>query len=350
MNDLASYAYINARIRAMFSRLLTDAQVDQLIRTKDIQAMFRILKGVACGSHFDDDAGEKTPEEIERQLIRQDIVTHQKILNDLSLGSLSYNLVKLFLERYELHEIKTLLRAWNRGRGDGSRLLVKEAFIRHLDIDRAMAAVDIDAFCTVLADTLYAVPIRRGWEKYKRTNVYFYVESALDRDYFVRLWDCVDQFKGRDWDVASKILGIEVDIENIGALLRLRQHFDLPAHEAVNVMIPRGYRLKSGLMRQALMQKGAEAMARSLAVKPYEDIARVFSSSGEHAGLQLLESGLYRILYRELMNTMSGYPFTIGTVLSFLILKRIETANIITIVYGKQQGLSTEQIRGELLC
>ena len=40
---------------------------------------------------------------------------------------------------------------------------------------------------------------------------------------------------------------------------------------------------------------------------------------------------------------LSGYPFTIGTILSYMILKNSETKNIVSLLYAKNLGLKKEE-------
>jgi V/A-type H+-transporting ATPase subunit C len=67
-----------------------------------------------------------------------------------------------------------------------------------------------------------------------------------------------------------------------------------------------------------------------------------------------LAKGLYNDLAQGLLQearrALAGFPFTIGIILGYLILKRLETRNIISILYSKSYGMKPDQIRGILVC
>jgi vacuolar-type H+-ATPase subunit C/Vma6 len=64
--------------------------------------------------------------------------------------------------------------------------------------------------------------------------------------------------------------------------------------------------------------------------------------------LYLLEIILWSYLVSEAKKTLGGFPFTIGTVLSYLILKRTEIRNLITILNGKLLNMEKTDIESHL--
>jgi len=60
--------------------------------------------------------------------------------------------------------------------------------------------------------------------------------------------------------------------------------------------------------------------------------------------IYFIENFLYEILLKEVKTALGGDPFTIGTVLGYLILKRRETKNIISLLYAKACGINKEEL------
>ena len=60
--------------------------------------------------------------------------------------------------------------------------------------------------------------------------------------------------------------------------------------------------------------------------------------------IHLIESLLYEILLKEVRKTLAGNPFTIGTIFGYLILKRRETRNIVSLLYAKACGMKKEDL------
>jgi len=350
MKDLSTYAYINARVRAMLSALLKDEQVERLVNAKDLQDAVSVLKTSQYGAIFKQEvAYEEDIEALEKEFIKYDIGIYKKIINNVK-GE-PRRLVELLMQRYELDELKALLRIWNRQIGpEGAKNLIRETICHPIDIDKIILAKNIEEIILLLDETPYKKPILGAWEKYKQTNSFFYIEAALDADYFARLWQEVDNLSRKDKESAAKLLGIEIDIDNISWLIRLKQYFKLPTAEALKIMIPRGYKISQDLAHKIFITEGLSAMVQGMAVKPYENLSTLLGKAFDRSKLYMMEAILYQVLFREAKKALAGFPFTIGTILSYLILKRAETQNIISILYSKSYGLAPERIRASLLC
>ncbi|MFA5271728.1 MAG: hypothetical protein WC412_05250 [Candidatus Omnitrophota bacterium] len=52
---------------------------------------------------------------------------------------------------------------------------------------------------------------------------------------------------------------------------------------------------------------------------------------------------LYEVLFRQVKKVLGGFPFTIGTTMGYLILKRRETHNIISLFYSKALGVKNDE-------
>jgi vacuolar-type H+-ATPase subunit C/Vma6 len=62
------------------------------------------------------------------------------------------------------------------------------------------------------------------------------------------------------------------------------------------------------------------------------------------ANIYFIENFLYEILLREIKKVLAGFPFTIGTIMGYLILKRRETKNLVSLIYAKSLGVKSEDI------
>jgi vacuolar-type H+-ATPase subunit C/Vma6 len=60
--------------------------------------------------------------------------------------------------------------------------------------------------------------------------------------------------------------------------------------------------------------------------------------------LLLIRRILEEIMKNEVQHILAGYPFTIGIILSYFILKRNELKKIRLILYAKQYGIQQERI------
>ena len=65
---------------------------------------------------------------------------------------------------------------------------------------------------------------------------------------------------------------------------------------------------------------------------------------GTRSRLTLIEKMLQEILMIEVRRILAGYPFTIGIVLAYFVLKGNEIRRIVTVLNAKSYGLGDERI------
>ena len=82
--------------------------------------------------------------------------------------------------------------------------------------------------------------------------------------------------------------------------------------------------------------------------KSFRSASEMMVQGDQMSKLYLLEIILWNYLIKEAKKTLGGFPFTIGTVLSYLILKRTEIRNIITIMNGKIYKMDRGEIESHL--
>ena len=350
MRDLSDYAFLNARVRAMKSRFLSPDQWETVIQSRSLSDAITNLGGTAYAPFIREDVvRDKGLAFIESELIRHDIRTHRQIINNTHEKSRIRNVIELSRERYEIDEIKALLRRCNDQSG-GQEDALMEAFVHPVNIDRVLQARDDDELAAALHGTAYQRVLLNEQTKGRGTGPLFYIESAMDIDYFKRLWQEIDRLPSSDRRIASRLVGIEVDIENICALVRLQQYYDLSSVDLTGIMLPGGSMVDERVMGLFMRKEGLSDIAGKLRMRPYQDLAVLFSKEMDRSSMPLLEGGLYHILYEEAHRAMVGFPFTIGTILGYIILKRAETRKIISILNAKEYGLHPDRINEALRC
>ncbi|MEI8011565.1 MAG: V-type ATPase subunit [Candidatus Omnitrophota bacterium] len=352
MRDLATYAAINSRIRAMSSQFLCPRIWDSLLAAHDIADLTLILQSTPYASFIRDTIIQnKDLEALEQAFLIDDVRTHDKIIKAWREKGHPGKVIDLLRERYELSEVKVLLRCWAAQDEASVRPhIFSEAFVHPIPIDRVFSAKNFNELVDAFAGTPYRHVLAGAATRYRKTGSLFYLEAAMDRDYFNRLWEEIDCLPHADRTAAARLVGVEVDMENISGLLRLRRYYDFPSGDLALIMLPRGYRINERMLRLAFVKEGFADTLKDMAVRPYQDLGALFAKAMDHAGLSLLEGVLFQTLFSEARRVMRGFPFTIGTILAYLILKRAETRKLMSIFYGKNHGFSSDRIKGALLC
>jgi len=341
MRQLAKYSFANAKIRAMLSYLLEPAVFSFLLETKDVYELVEALKKTPYKEIVEDiDQDKLDLNGLEKKFLKADIVAYRKVYGALSTKP-EKEFTALLLERYELEELKVALRIWHKkALVDLDDYIIEPNICYPIDFKKISLAATIEEVILLLDETPYKKPLLKVKEKFKERNSSFYLEAALDVDYYTRLNNQVSRLCGSDQKVAHKILGVAVDIENINWLIRLRKYYSLGMGEMLEWFIPGGERINQEVIRKFYTTDGLTKVVESVAFGPYARIKDLVEEN-----VALIENFLYEFLSREVKAALSGFPFTIGTVLGYLILKHRETRNIISLFNAKHYGWKRQEIQ-----
>ena len=343
MRDLTKYAFANAKIRAMRSCLLDASRMNRLADCAGVGELKDELKKTAYKEVM-----ERLPADgadlisLEKELIRYDVALFRKIYLTLNSSSIK-GFFEVFLQRYEVEQLKVALRIWHKKIPvDIDDYLLGEKVLFPIDFTKIILCQNIEEVLLLLNDTPYERPLWWAREKFKSTNSLFFLEVALDIDYYERLVACTERFAPLDRSIARKLIGIEVDIINIHWLIRLRKFYS--ASIGLDWVIPGGDLIDKAHIRQFFTSDGLGQVVATIARGPYAKLQELVEGDP-----QLIENFLYEVMFREVRRSLAGFPFTIGTVLGYLILKHRETTNLISLFYAKSLGLKKDAIASLLV-
>lgn len=340
MRQLATYAFTNAKIRAMLSYLLDTSTFTGLLDSKNVYEVIDILKKTRYGDIF----AVVRPDSLdllslERKLLLRDISTYRKVRDSLS-GKKEREFVAILMQRYEIEDLKVILRLWHSKEPVKVEDYILAEMIRFdIDYKKIASAETIEEVIVLLDKTDYKEPLLAARDKFKSTKSLFYLEASLDMDYYNRLIACIGAFSATDKRAASKILAVEVDSENIQWLIKLRKYYGLNLGDMLEWFMPGGSIKAENALRNLYTSNGIDKVIESEVLGPYLPVKDLAEEN-----IHLIESFLYEILLKEVKRALGGNPFTIGTVFGYLILKRRETKNIISLLYAKVYGVKKEDL------
>ncbi len=344
---IRKYSLVNAKVRARLGQLLSTERIERLARTRNPQEFYAALSGTVYEEVFSDPEINVDPRIAEKLLVRKEIIWHAELIQDLS-GEIK-DLIAQFLEKYEIENIKAALRARKSERGEEVlRYIVKAALPNRIPYISLFEADTVEDALTLLSGTPYLRPAMSALDDYREKKNLFPVETAMEIDFYRRLEEKVDKLSGRDRKIARKLIGLEIDQKNIEWLVRLKFYYDIPVADLLDYNIPGG----ESLGRQQLMEIFKAETVDDLLTAAFDQYlgraAMLFSKVPQAGKLYVMEIILWDYLVREARRTLGGFPFTIGTILSYLILKRAEIRNLITILNGKVIGLDHNAIDNHL--
>lgn len=341
MNKVGTYAMVNAKVRAMRSYMIPKAVYQSMISARSVHDLVSILRQTRFQSLIEE-VDALDPVDIEKTLFRAEILELKKILK-FSKGNPKI-LLEMLLRSYEGERIKAILRSWHSK--DKLDSIYYEKIQDNLPVDAILSAKNIQEILYYLQVSSFKKPIENALESYKDRKTLFSVELSIDRFIFESLFKCIRSFDQADLKIARRMIGVEVDIKNLDWISRYRRYYKLTSAEIAQLLLPDGYKIKHDQIQQILSGKDFFQSIAGLS-----GIAGNITDLGsnESESLELLENILYHMLYDEASHGFGSFPFSIGAILGYYYLLRIESKNIKTLLYAKAYQIPESEIHDLLI-
>jgi V/A-type H+/Na+-transporting ATPase subunit C len=328
-SDLGRYATANARVRTLLCRLLGRQGLEALYSYPSPAAMLEMLGRTAYGTallvHPHSGYG----------LAGRLIEVGASILGFLS--GAEAELIHSFLLRYELENLKLVIRAVHRRRAWEEIAPYVQPLGALATIDpRALAAVaDLHELTSRLEGTVYGSAAAAALHRVEAAGS-FALESALELDYYERLWSAAARLSAADVAPARALLGMLFDLLNVTWIARYRDALGLSREEILNYTLRQG-RWVTAAVRTALADSSSGVWT-ALQPTPY---AGVFADA-EADGADLAVVRIWRLIGVEVERGLRLYPFHIGVPLGLLLAQEIEIHDVRGLLAAKALGLAPE--------
>ena len=342
MSSIGTYGFINAKVRAMRSFLLTESVYRMMAGSQSLKEMLTILSQTRFRKLVEKLKSEDITE-IEQALIQEEIGQLRAIEKNSS--GMVCRLVSLFLERYEGERLKALLRRWHHKK-EGEIPVFQDKIFYDFPVESIILAGQIEEVVSLLEGTPFQKILADVAAIYKERKSLFPLELAIDRDLFDRLWRAIEPLNSKDRHIANKLLGIEIDLKNLNWIGRFKHYYNILPATLPDFLLPHGYRLRSGEIQRVVTGGSVSEVLT--------DVARgagiTFPEEQERGtDFDALERFLYQVLYVEARRAFGEFPFSIGAIFGYFYLMRIETKNIRTLLQAKAYELSNQEIEAHLV-
>ena len=351
---LKRYAFINAKLKTRLGKRLSEDFFTRLIHAPTLNEAVQLLHDTPFKRVETVYAATGDLKMGELELFAYEIGLYQelqKFLHDELKGFL-----KALQMRYEIENLKDTLRLWLdrtfRQRDISAALgyLYRQQIIHPIEWDRLLNAPDIDSLARLLEGTPYASLIAERSEVIASSASLFSLEIDLDLYFYRELHEKARSLDKGDISIIERILGVEIDLENLSRIIRFREFYSLSPERILSSVIPGGYRIDRNLIAASTRSTSEGELLPVLIAASYPGYAGLLRDSGSETGsrLMLLEELLLQILGQEVNRLLTGNPFTVGILLGYVFLKRREVSRLSTILNAKYYGLNEEQIRRRL--
>lgn len=334
MSNARRFAAVNTKIRVLKSRLLCTEDYLNLMKSNDLETQINYLsnhtqyKDELKHVDFSDDI-QYIEVELKRSLVTK-FKTIIKYFND------DYaRLFKALLLRFEVEDLKQILRAVVRKNVLKDYILYSKDDHIHFDSNKLINSSDVNEFIDNLKGTIFYNTLKQYKEDSNEdSKVIFYIEMNLDRIYYDQLYNESEKLKKEDKLLFREILGENVDLLNVEWIYRGLKFYGLLPGELFN------YTLRYG-------KKFDYKQLKSMCYSSIEDIKEYIKSTkysflfDETKDIDLyMEIKIQRHMLNKFYGTFRKAKFDILISTAYLHLLEYEIKDIISILEAKNYGVS----------
>jgi V/A-type H+/Na+-transporting ATPase subunit C len=336
----------------MKSRLLTHRALDDLILKPDLDSLILDLEN----SPYRDDILEAKVHFsgvlcIEYALRQNFIRTFRKILDFSRSEAEAEQYIRIFLHRWDVQNIKTILRGKNIHATSDEILgcLIPAGVLDEATFRELLKQPDVRAVIDMLATwhIRYAKPLTEVFPESVKTRDLAVLECALDRFYYA---DALASVRDPTYNnkLIRDLLGLEIDVVNLRTVLRMVRDHVTP-EDAVRYLIGGGREFDEKKLRRLLTFTTIEEVVKVLEGTRYRFLAEVPESVMRTQKISVIERELERFLIRKGVGAFVVDPLSVGCVIGYFWAKYNEITNIRIISRCKTADFPLENLKEELV-
>jgi V/A-type H+/Na+-transporting ATPase subunit C len=347
--DLSDYGYVNARVRGMRSHLLTKDFFMRLVEAPDYDAIPSIMDQTIYRREVNE-AVVVRPEnpDYDRALSLNLIASFRKIHD--ALGGEGHRLVTVLLSKYDLLNVKTVLRGkrGNATSAEITNLMVPVGSIRMETLEKMAQQREVRDVITYMAaqQVPYARPLVTAYPAYQKKDLDLSVlELALDKYHYGSVMESL-RGKDRNIDMVRQVILGEIDMRNISTLVRIRGH-KMEDEEVENLRIPGGTLSEDQFL--ALHRLGDIAQLVSEYPDPrYRKVLEKALAEYQEVDVAAFDRELEREQTRRAVAMSNVDVLGVGVIIGYFYAKQNEVINLRIVFKGKMMDKPQAEIRKDL--
>jgi V/A-type H+-transporting ATPase subunit C len=342
---------INARVRGLNSRLLSQEKLDSLLIKPDIDAIIAELQKTDYKEDVEKASVHHSGIRCIEEALRLNLIKTYNLLQSFVEGEKYEKYIKIILNKWDIQNIKTILR------GKKIHVPFEEVFecvvpageLDEVTLVELMKQPDVKAVIDLLAtwEFAYSRILMQNFSKYADTGNLAVLEYALDKFYYE---NALGAISGKNYDdsLVREIFSTEIDIINIKTILRLIRD-KVEIDEGKSILIDGGKWFEPEELNSLLESQNVDSVVASLDRSPYEFLKHIQSRSPNGVKISIYERELDRFLTLKGMRLYRGDPLSISLVMGYIWAKNNEIKNIRIISQGKAAFIPEDELREDLI-
>jgi len=343
--------YVNARVRGMKRHLMDREFFEKLMSKPDIDAIITELEKTPYHEAIEKASVQSSGIRLIDQALRFNLVQTYRLILSLVRDEAFEKHVRIFLEKWDIQNIKTIIRGKNVSIPGDEILacLVPAGQLDEVTLIELIKQQDVRGVIDLLAtwDIAYARPLTERFGKYAEKKDLAILEYALDRFYYER---ALQLLAGRSIDDRNvrDLMTMEIDVVNIKSVLRLIRDGVKP-EDGKNVLIDGGKILDMQALLDLLNTASVRAARAKLLDTPYSFLSTLTKKRQGNELISEYEKELDIYLIEQGIGMFKGDPLSIAGTIGYIAAKNNEITNIRIISHCKGAYLPEEEIREEVL-
>ena len=340
-SGVSGYAAISARVRAMYSSLLSAQDFARLSDSPDLPSLITQLKQTAYGPYLENlKDKDLTPQKVDLAIKGRLADSYRSVIQ--MAPEHARPILKQLYRYFEVQNLKAILRAILIGSSweELQDVLFPMGEMTVLPGQAMLESGSVGSAIELLHTTPYYDTLSFAMKRYSAEQNLFPLEVALDLYYWRQMWQEAKKLPGQDRVQATRIIGSLMDVNNLMWVIRYKVYHGLSEEEIINYTLPFGYRVRDEDVRA--IAAGADlAMVVGRVFPGIPDLNALLEDP--RRGLPQLEVILKRRLMEQCLSAFIGNPFHIGVPLAFLILGNLEVQDLTVLIEAKSSGMPEEE-------
>ncbi|MDD1671374.1 MAG: V-type ATPase subunit, partial [Methanomicrobiales archaeon] len=345
------FEYVIARVRGMKGRLLDPSVLETLIRKPDVESVIAVLENTAYKKEIEKASIQYSGIMCIEVALRKDFTSAFRKIFSLLEGENAEKYVKVLLNRWDIQNIKTILRGKNAHMLPAEILecLVPAGELDDITLIELTKQPDVKAVIDLLATwgIEYAEPLTRNFKEYTEKRDLAVLEIAIDK---FRYENAIDAVKGYSYNdrIIREMIATEIDVTNIQTVLKMiRDKIDIK--EAQTCLINGGSKLDIERLLAMIRTGTIKGAIKYLGTTPYNFLLKLPDEAFRAGKISVFERELEKYLIERGISRFFGDPLSIAVIVGYVWAKYNEITNIRIIARCKTADFSEKEIRGELI-
>jgi V/A-type H+-transporting ATPase subunit C len=337
--SVANYA-LAAKVKAMYGKRLSPQNYKELLRKQTVNEVAAYLKQQTSYSTLLSDINENLIHRGQLENILKKLFFDEYIKMFFYVKQDERKFYDFIIIQMELDEILSCIRYINAGRMGEYIFSLPSFFVKHSNIDiNGLAKVRSYA---ELQELLKGTPYYDILKQFEQTNDNksdtIKIEIEFKRYYYNKILSIIESnFSGKTKTEILKSFAMEIDLENLMLIMRLKKYFNASNEFINNLLLPYYFKVSKDEINKILQETDIASIKKAIFDTYYGKIFKKYDFEfiekyGQQANYEY---------HKKLLRFSSNSP---SLVVSFMQLERIELNNIINIIEGIRYAMPASEI------